>query len=115
MSEHTPGPWTSEFQGNSTWDILCSSDILTHERRSEIVAIIEDRFGDNPRNEHKANARLIAAAPDLLAACKALVEAMHRYEMDVDGDPTHAHRDMMNLANAAIAKAEAKSARKETP
>jgi hypothetical protein len=35
--------------------------------------------------------------------------------MDVDGDPTHAHRDMMNLANAAIAKAEAKSARKETP
>lgn len=46
---------------------------------------------------------------DLLAACKALLQAMVDYEMMVNDEytsPPHRHRKMMEVARAAIAKAE---------
>jgi hypothetical protein len=63
MSNHTPGPWTHEGQG-------------------DITGIEDNGFGRGPvdvcsvylrtvEGRHEANARLIAAAPDLLEACKA--------------------------------------------
>jgi hypothetical protein len=52
-----------------------------------------------------ANALVMAAGRELLDACIELVEAMHRYAMDVEEPAPFKHRDMMDRAKAAIAKA----------
>ena len=59
MSKHTPGPWCI---GNFDWCIETEMD--------EAVAQVEV----NELHNWKANARLIAAAPDLLAALKAITD-----------------------------------------
>lgn len=48
------------------------------------------------------------AAPELLQACKALVDALARYGDDVDEEAPSCHVNMMESARAAIAKAEGK-------
>jgi hypothetical protein len=65
MSAHTPGPWSASGQG-------CA--YVLGGNPSFVVA---DCNADRPhRAEDFANARLIAAAPDLLAALEACVDAM---------------------------------------
>jgi hypothetical protein len=82
MAKHTPGPWYSRngssphFQGQ-----------IADETTGATVAI---SYSD----EGGAHARLIAAAPELLAA-------LERY---VDGD-VEKHDDLHRAARAAIAKA----------
>ncbi|CAG9418387.1 TPA: hypothetical protein ACS78B_003725 [Providencia alcalifaciens] len=53
----------------------------------------------------QADTRLIAAAPELLESLRELVSAMERYEIDVDERAPVKHKEMMNKANSAIAKA----------
>jgi hypothetical protein len=53
----------------------------------------------------KIDAQLIAAAPELLEACERLVNAMILYGMEVEGDAPVEHRQMMDYAIRAIAKA----------
>ena len=70
MSKHTPGPWTApEASG------LITGYIWAHEPYGGIVAQVEDG-GQVPydQEQRKANAHLIAAAPELLEALKSLVE-----------------------------------------
>lgn len=68
MKKHTPGPWiTSEgsahvlYGGSGTYTAIATP------------VECEGRFGTHPisREERKANARLIAAAPTMLAALEA--------------------------------------------
>ena len=92
---HTPGPWKfgKELTARSgEW--LVSFDAGSKGRG---IAIAETRAGSG--NE-EANARLIAAAPELLAACR-LVEQAQR-----DGDYMTAFR----AVSAAIAKAKGEAA-----
>ena len=66
MSKHTPGPWQYVFEGGTT-------AFITEADGSTIICI---RTTENT-TAHKnlaANARLIAAAPDLLEALKGSVE-----------------------------------------
>jgi hypothetical protein len=84
MSTHTPGPWGYTYDGSSTWSIGPEAD-----PQDGSVASIFDRKDERAR----ANARLIAAAPDLLAALK--------YLLELGGDD-----DRRIAAEAAIAKAE---------
>ena len=72
-AKHTPGPW-------STYTILQPSENhrgweIAPKRGNRVAAVYpmctED--GSDPSEEAQANARLIAAAPDLLAALKMLL------------------------------------------
>ena len=67
MSKYTPGPWR---QGGVKEYLPISKcrEIASDEGRIGLVYGIVDE-------ENKANAQLIAAAPDLLAACLAFLEA----------------------------------------
>lgn len=92
-AEHTPAPWFLE--GNTVYALT------TDERGREVnifwATLSGTRFTPDGR-ENRANARLIAAAPDLLAALEAMVD---RWEPDSAGSD----RRMWETACAAIAKA----------
>lgn len=100
-SKHTPGPW--ELDTDEAWpDVKVYADNLQFR-----VAIITD-YADGVdkeqdkqmRAEQAANARLIAAAPELLAALEELVERLETLE--------HDHRVKhigCSAARAAIARA----------
>jgi len=72
--EHTPGTWTAERHGHS-WRIFAGSTWI-----ADIVW--------NGHNEvhGEANARLIAAAPDLLAACEAVLDGYDCPDKDAEFD-----------------------------
>ncbi len=85
MSEHTPGPWTADrwrapLNGMNGWSIRPhrpeDGGMTGHQ-----VAVIYDDLTIKPMGEPSANARLIAAAPDLLACLKAAAQdfAIMRY------------------------------------
>lgn len=64
-TKYTPGPW--EVSGTSITAPPCNND-------GTCIAVIEDDGGyEAPPEQREANARLIAAAPDLLAALKTLL------------------------------------------
>jgi hypothetical protein len=87
MSEHTPGPWSIEPHGKG-FVLYSGRDNQRHGMN--LVYLTE------PDWNWEANARLIAAAPDLLCACKRYLDAMERY-----GHPDKTDR----LMRAAIEKA----------
>jgi hypothetical protein len=101
MSEHTPGPWNledEETMGCRT--IVTTADIDLSDGRSREVCTTHGLANDQ---EDEANACLIAAAPDLLAAVKsrkAELDAL-KWGQPFPGRP-HA---VMDAAEAAIAKA----------
>jgi hypothetical protein len=71
MIKHTPKPWIIRGKPN----LLCVVD-----KDSDYIV---DRFvlGDRPYEEHLANARLIAAAPELLEALAELTRIIgNRFE-----------------------------------
>ncbi len=97
MTQHTQGPWLTRNSGNRL-------DVYSFAAQKDIAFDI--------RNE--ANARLIAAAPDLLAALKALADIAAMYHkgeapghLDACECPDCCgHCLAMRGVNAAIAKAD---------
>lgn len=90
---HTPGPWTARVKrtGESWWVVA--------PRPNGQEGYLAECVGRQEANE--ANARLIAAAPDLLAALRVLLGTSEcSCEGDCVPDCTHV------IARAAIAKAE---------
>jgi hypothetical protein len=105
VSGHTPGPWTVYD------DFYIKVDRPGYIGGSHAEVKSCDAVPPQNRDEHKANARLMAAAPDLLAALKA-VECITQGGFDfcpcceyVQGA---GHRVDCQLA-AALAKAEGKT------
>ena len=93
MSKHTPGPWVFSAI-DSTEGFL----VVEKARPQSLVATVCKRNGCGwacPHEEPWANARLIAAAPDLLEALREMLDAQ------VCGDCA-----LCDKARAAIAKAE---------
>jgi hypothetical protein len=67
MSKHTPGPWAVEQDG--PWTLVRGYDVeLQSEDYPGPLVCTPAENGCT-----QANARLIAAAPDLLAVCKRMV------------------------------------------
>ena len=87
MSGHTPGPW-AHWYNDGSWHVGADSDA-------------ESLFSGRQENQLNGNcepdARLIAAAPDLLEALEAMVFAsvVHGFEAD----------SVVPIARAAIARA----------
>jgi hypothetical protein len=81
MSEHTPGPWVWTDYGelSGAGDVVMDADYFSEPS--------------------EADARLIAAAPDLLAACEAMLVELDEWEQELGRHPA------CDLARAAIAKA----------
>lgn len=109
-AKHTPGPWAlSTVRTQVGW---CHKVGPFPSRRGESHACVyEDGISNSPPvdSELLANARLIAAAPELLEVLRALVEQVANVKVvHIPGaDPKRFH-DAFTEARAAIAKAEGK-------
>ena len=86
---HTPGPWIAVSSGNA-------NNENQHAIQANDGTWIAETINHRPKwHSQKANARLIAAAPDML-------EALKNLENDDGSIPQHAWK----MVKAAIAKAE---------
>jgi hypothetical protein len=90
-AKHTPGPWRSE-RGNGDYGRNVTAD---NGRRIVCETICA---------EHEANARLIAAAPELLEALHSILEHSREFG-DIEDCETMLAR-IEDKVRAAIAKAE---------
>ena len=91
MGKHTPGPWIAhcmDTYGGANWENNGGRICPNGNRAGEIAHIYS-------RPSAEANALLIAAAPDLLAALEGLL----------DCDTIETRRDAVEAARAAILKA----------
>ena len=92
ITQHTPGPWRAGSIRGDLVDCIYSADSIR-------VATIETWIGPKESAESEANARLIAAAPDLLAALqRAYVDIATRKVRKGDGA-------ILALLRTVIAKA----------
>ncbi len=103
QTTHTPGPW----EANDT--LLASDDIVEvfHVRDETGEKPVADVYSYENRDEARANAVLISAAPEML---EALQQALVALDMDdafgADIDARHvAEEDAYHLLTSAIAKA----------
>ena len=94
-TKHTPGPW--EAVGLTVCQVPPGG-------REIIFGAHNTRSGD--KDERQANARLIAAAPELLEALREFVSLMPSAEGLGGHAPIGAFQIVADLARAAIAKAE---------
>lgn len=93
-TEHTPGPWTISKPANRSVAIYGRGPIV-----SGVIATVDCAWcHEDQRAEQRANTRLIAAAPELLAALQKALETSWR-----EGQP---QRTWHEQARAAIAKVE---------
>ena len=91
-NKHTPGPWKVIGKDKTEIGALLGTP--------EAIVIADTRFFQEPTNpRERADARLIAAAPDLLAACEAALDNIP-YVAAVQWD-----YDLAQQLKAAIAKA----------
>ena len=110
-TKHTPGPWDFEFGEMGGYD--CMTDAFKVTAGQRLIAELDlsgygqstrQREGTGDKAEAEANARLIAAAPDLLEELKNIANANPKeWEPEVR-DQFQAWAQ--NRARAAIQKAE---------
>ena len=97
-SKHTPGPWFISSPGSA--DKLYVGPVVIQSHRTAFTnASTPDALGHIDNDTLYANARLIAAAPDLLEALQYLLPIA---EKNVE---TSFGQDAIRIASAAIAKA----------
>lgn len=110
-SKHTPGPWNrTPTQGGEPGLIIESIDspdghIVATALRSLQTGVAAVGTDWRTKEEAEANARLIAAAPDLLLALKAVLGWGLADPSQMQADAGHPG-DIERQARAAIARAE---------
>lgn len=107
MSKHTPGPWIVWNDGHGNLSVRSAnerdtSDATYLEIATEVGGL---RKGQNfkDRSEEQANARLIAASPDLLEALQ-MVEDAYRDHLSETGEHSIPYSPLAKI-RSAIAKA----------
>lgn len=86
----TPGPWKVKFKKNCYWSIYGA------DKYSILAIPHDDEFGDTPVD--RANAHLVAAAPDMLAALEKCMPLLSAY----DGEKW---KEVYDLVDGVIMKA----------
>lgn len=104
MSQHTPGPWhyTECLQNNRYGPPLT----IRGPEKQDLIASISGACLHDPR--HGANARLIAAAPDMLSALERSLQYIllaYREAVEEKADRAKIAEKDLELVRAAIAKA----------
>ncbi len=99
MSKHTPGPWVAK--GAEVWGTNAMRFNLTTGGTPMIASVCKHEDADRPF-PYEANARLIAAAPDLLEALKRI----SAIELQGFGGDWEEIEEAQDIANAEIAKVE---------
>ena len=89
-NRHTPGPWLAQF-----------CDVYEVKGMTRIADVLPRNKSDWIAEDH-ANARLIAAAPDLLAVCEQAVQFVAKYTADHE---SVIGQRMLNKMLAAIKQA----------
>lgn len=100
MSKHTPGPWRcskSEQFGDTRFYISQQEGATYTPNYSDVATLIAETICGEYGRIQEANARLIAAAPELLEACKMMLFNMNLAGWEND--------DAAISARAAIQKA----------
>ena len=99
-SKHTPGPWK----------VSPTDDTVVIDATGAEVAAIDGDYNDpDTWPQMEANARLIAAAPDLLDALQNLLDEAEDVFVcmaDATGIDRHNYPSAFKAARAALAKAE---------
>ena len=104
IASHTPGPWRIAGDGDHEEIELCCVESATHDA----IAIVADAHTDH--GDPLPNARLIAAAPDLLDAAKQMQGLMDNLWKAVPWGKTAGLRaDLLNEAPLALQQAIAKA------
>ena len=103
--KHTPGPWTSY-----PCNLERYSQVITANGAMVQIAMTKEVYGDRrtyePYEETTANARLIAAAPDLLESLRAFVSPWDGDSVEeIESQSGLATSVRIEQARAAIAKA----------
>lgn len=78
LAKPTPGPWAVQKNGTTVYCTVPEINTLICVLTGR--AIDPASFGQGDE-EMRANAHLIAAAPDLIAACRRMVEALSVHHM----------------------------------
>ena len=106
MSKHTPAPWfvrTLERNGEILNCFVAAKDVNGFAYDAEIMG--DDEYHDGIERK-LADARLIAAAPDLLEALKNLCDQLPSNPIPLS---TYFAKDELLAARAALAKAQGES------
>jgi len=98
MSNHTPGPWSYEVEKVSG-PHLTQTNLFAH---GDVIGRI---YCDSERDNSQANARLIAAAPELLAQLKNVTAYANNLRVQCN----YEQPSCISAACAAIAKAEGRT------
>lgn len=118
MSAHTPGPWVVVNDGTDDEPMMTvKAARIAGRPPRHCVAICAT--GDSPQEMENANARLIAAAPDILEALRKADDLLGFHEGSAKPEfegarPTvringEDHAELLAVLRAAIAKAEGRT------
>jgi hypothetical protein len=100
--KHTQGPWKIRWSRDGSGDVGITADDLPNVL-AECFADIR-ASGERATDEAAANARLIASAPELLAALESIVDLTKPGQTINLSQATDIICDVWNAARAAIAK-----------
>lgn len=102
----TPGPWTfskDDQYGDVRFYVAQQNDAPYTPNYSDIATLIAETVSSERKSIQEANACLIAAAPELLAALKQVMKWIDNWSTEFSNDPDWpSDRD---AARAALAKA----------
>lgn len=100
---HTPGPWDLYQPYSNVWQVFPAQDGDDHSICRVSMTYCEvGKGGKNVPSENEANARLIAAAPELLEALEGALIAL-------DADTSRGRESWEDDAREAVAKARGQS------